>query len=140
MNFHKPRAVIFAAIAAVSAGIAFATPASAALSPPGGGTWDHIVYSYGTPPGATLYIKENGDILEVCDTSADGKAATAKVMYMRDGVEYEYTMTANGGYESCTSHNGSDGALYNLPENTEIFVALWTDNYDSWVGEYYNDH
>lgn len=52
------------------------TPSSAfADVPPGGGTWDHVL----TQPGVSLSIEEHGDVIQVCDTAANGSGAHVNV-------------------------------------------------------------
>lgn len=140
MNFRMSRTVLGATTALV-AGIALATPASATITPPGG-AWDHIVTTRDAAPhGGTVYIQEYGDVIDLCDTDADGLAPTVQINYTLDGIPYHYGMTASGGYGSCVVRSASDGGVYNLPENTEIIVTVYLGNYDyTFSGPYVNDH
>ncbi|MGH4034366.1 hypothetical protein ACQB60_36215 [Actinomycetota bacterium Odt1-20B] len=105
-----------------------ATSASAGPGDPGDG-WDHTWEAY----GAKLYVKENGDVISVCDAARNGKPAWASLG--------DYSMTVTNGYGSCKTHRASEGGVYNLPESANITV---------WFGEnrttryetvsFFNDH
>lgn len=126
------------------AGGALATASSAWASDPGGGDdWDHVWTTSDAAHGGTIYIQEHGDILMLCDTAADGYAPRAQIGYENAlGKQIYYTMTASGGNGSCITRRASDGAPYDLPENTEIGVTIYLG--PNWASPnpegFFNDH
>lgn len=54
-----------------------------------------------------------------------------------------YTMAAIGGNGVCVRHRASEGGIYDLPENTDISVAIWLGPNEGYKGSehvYYNDN
>ena len=139
-------------IAAVVATTAFvaggslmtATSASATVDPPG--SWDHTWTTTDAAKGGTVYIQENGDVVSLCDTAADGLAPRFDVSVEESTVpgayDTRYTLTASGGFGSCLTTRASDGGSHNLPENWNIGVGIWLGpNYQHSSQHYYfNDH
>ncbi|GGT36484.1 hypothetical protein [Streptomyces purpureus] len=113
-----------------------APSASAAVAPPGGSSWDHTW----SGDGVKVYVKEHGDVISVCDTSANGHSAWVLVMDISvDKTAYE--LKATGGKGTCASHTASEGGRYNLAENHRIALnfegrGLQGSYYVSFV----NDH
>ncbi|MEU8028003.1 hypothetical protein AB0C13_05120 [Streptomyces sp. NPDC049099] len=118
--------------------LATATPASATVDPPGG-TWDHTWHTTDASPyGGTVYVEEYGDVVEVCDTAADGYNANAWV-YQSTGTYY--VITTSGGNGSCATARASDGVGYhNLPENETFHVNVYTCNNPDAPCAYQSDH
>jgi hypothetical protein len=139
-----------AALAATTAFIAggtlmTATSASATVDPPGG-SWDHTWTTTDSNKGGTIYIEENGDVVSLCDTAADGLAPRAEIAVEESSVpgayDVRYRLTASGGLGSCATARASDGGDHNLPENWNIGVHIGLGpNYAHQSQHYYlNDH
>ncbi|WP_432190311.1 hypothetical protein [Streptomyces sp. Tue6028] len=105
-----------AGIAAALGVIAIASPASAI--DPGDGSWDHSFQSWNG--GASLYIEEHGDIIEVCDSAADGYSAHADISWNGGG----YSLTAAGA-GNCTY---STASTHDIPEGIRVDVTFWSGN------------
>ncbi|MGA8112416.1 MAG: hypothetical protein WCA46_02000 [Actinocatenispora sp.] len=116
MKFRIGRAVS-GAMALAAAAILTTAGAASAAEPPGGIVWDHTW----STTGVTVYVEEHGDIISVCDTSANGDAAYVEV-YANYAWPYTYLMTATGGSGTCTTHRASDGGKYNLDEGVDVDV------------------
>ena len=137
-----------AALAATTAFVAggtllTATSASATVDPPGG-SWDHTWYTTDADKGGTVYVEENGDVVSVCDSDADGLSARAKVSVEESPNVWRelYTLIASGGVGSCATARASDGGTHNLPEGASISVVVYLGpnfQHDS-THEYLNDH
>lgn len=137
MKFHMSRGILAAAAAAVVAGVTLATPASAAIDPPAGG-WDHTWYSTDSAHGATLFVEEYNDVLEVCDSASDGLGAEAKI----SGGGVTHTLSAKGGYGDCTETTSSS---FDLPEGATISITVYLLNsagnhLNATTSSYVNDH
>ena len=137
-----------AALAATTAFVAggtllTATSASATVDPPGG-SWDHTWYTTDADKGGTVYVEENGDVVSVCDSAADGLSARADVAVKNSTGSYDvrYTLVASGGLGSCDSARASDGGRHDLPENASIGVTVFLGpNYQHASTNFYlNDH
>ncbi|MEW2519623.1 hypothetical protein [Actinacidiphila alni] len=137
MMRDKIKVLAAAAALAVGAVVATAMPASAAPSPPSGGSWDHTWTTSDSAHGGTVYIQEHGDVVELCDTAADGYAPRVTV-YNTDG----YELTASDGYGTCVVASASQGGSHDLPEGKEIYVDIWLGPANGWETEhsYLNDH
>ncbi len=120
-----------------------ATSASATVDPPGG-SWDHTWTTTDAKNGGTVYVEENGDVVSVCDTAADGLSARAQVSVQESsGAYYErYILIASGGVGSCATARASDGGDHNLPEHVNIGVSVFLgpDFQHASVHHYLNDH
>ncbi|KAB2385926.1 hypothetical protein [Actinomadura montaniterrae] len=129
---------IAAGTMALAAAAIMATAGNASASePPDGIVWDHT-YSYSTVPGVKVYVEEHGDIVSVCDTSANGHSATVRV---EDRVGYTYLLVADNGKGSCDSAQASDGGQYNLFEGDTIGLHMTGDgDYSSAYPTFVNDH
>ncbi|OXM73055.1 MULTISPECIES: hypothetical protein [Amycolatopsis] len=90
---------------------------------------------------AKVYVKENGDVLSVCDTKADGKAARMHV-YVGDEGDPRYSAYATNGKGTCVTRRAKDGGAYNLPEGRRIWVYFGNeDGAGNWTSRsYVNDH
>ncbi|MEW1686226.1 hypothetical protein [Streptomyces sp. NPDC093594] len=98
-------------------------------------TWDHIW----TATGVKVYVAEYGDIISVCDTSANGHAARATITDDTIGFTY-YSITASGGAGTCVTHRASDGASYDLIEGSKITIS-YDGNGGAYASTgYVNDH
>jgi hypothetical protein len=119
---------------AVAAAAVVAAPSAAfADEPPGGITWDHVY----TATGVKVYVEEYGDIISVCDTSANGHSADADIY--ADGY-FGYGITVSAGAGSCVTRRASDGGLHDLPEGSNIRIA-YDGNGGAYSFAYYaNDH
>ncbi|WP_432190220.1 hypothetical protein [Streptomyces sp. Tue6028] len=121
--------------AAAIGGLMLATPASASTSPPGGGTWDHVW----THDGATLSVEEHGDVIQLCDTAADGYSAKAYLVWnVSPGVADSMTLTVAGNGNcvgsDASTHDITEGKTVNVyisntgPDSTELYVTYLNDN------------
>ncbi|MGA8113494.1 MAG: hypothetical protein WCA46_07535 [Actinocatenispora sp.] len=121
-------------LAAGGAALASVASASAATDPPGG-TWDHTWTTTDSKHGGTIQIEEHGDLIDLCDTAADGVSPRVRMYAWSDatGYTYRYTLTASGGNGACAVAQASDGGVYNLPENVNI-------NCDLFLGPYPGEH
>lgn len=116
-------AVLAATVLLAGGALATASSASANEAPPGGGGWDHIWFTSDANSGGTLYVEEHGDIVQLCDSAADGYAPRASIS---DGTpQGTYTIVGAGGFGACTTVMASDGAPYDLPESQRIDVSIW---------------
>lgn len=129
-------AALFGAAALATLTTVTAPSAVAAVAPPSGTSWDHV-YS---GAGVKVYVKERGDIVSVCDTSANGHAAWVTVSDM-DANLAGYKLTARGGKGSCASHLASEGYRYNMIEYDRIGLNFegGADN-GSYYVSFVNDH
>ncbi|WP_433243055.1 hypothetical protein [Actinomadura nitritigenes] len=117
--------------------MATAGNASAGQLPPApSGGWDH--HWHGT--GVDVYVEEHGDMIYVCDTSANGHSAWVAADDITLNISgYKQTVTTGAG--TCTGHDASDGAKYDLAEGSRISL-----NYDGvgtngeYVTSFVNDH
>lgn len=123
--------LVGAMILAVAAMVATSGIASASDTP--GIKWDHIY----TAPGAKVYVKEHGDIISLCDTSANGHSAELDI------VDYG-ALSARGGAGSCDTSAASSSPFDDLVENATI--DIWFDGegdppYAGWAHRsFFNDH
>jgi len=143
----RRRIAALAATTVIAAGgfAATATSASATIPiPPGGGSWDHTWVTKDANHGGTVYVKEHGDIVMLCDTAADNKSP--HVALFREVINGPsvpiYDLTASGGNGTCVSASAAQGGKYDLPENQYIDVVLGVGPYyDGEVDTYFlNDH
>lgn len=121
---------------AVAAVAAVPGSASAMVVVPGGG-WDHVW----TAAGVSVSVEEHGDIVMLCDTSANGHAARADI-YLASGGTPRYSLIAEGN-GNCIEVAASNGGPYNLPENQNITIyyngtGLESEGYAAAVWS--NDH
>ncbi|MFE4328007.1 MULTISPECIES: hypothetical protein [unclassified Streptomyces] len=123
--------------AAALLGAAALTGLTAVTAPSAGAiTWDHT-YS-GT--GVKVYVKEHGDIIRVCDTSANGHSAWVAVMDITDNVDH-YKLKASGGKGTCATHQASEGGRYNLAEYSRIALNFeGAGGNGSYYVSFVNDH
>ncbi|MFJ5779031.1 hypothetical protein [Streptomyces sp. NPDC093094] len=132
---HRTAAALFGA-AALTGLAAVVAPSADAAELPGGIVWDHTY----TGTGVKVYVEEHGDIVSVCDTSANGHSAWVAVSDITNNIS-GYKLTVTGGKGSCATHRASDGTRYNMEENARIAL-----NYEGagGRGSYYvsfvNDH
>lgn len=109
----------------VGGAFAAASPASASLAPPGGGSWDYRWVGTGLETGAEVDVLKHGDVIDLCDTKADGMAPRAEVLYdLGGGIIHHYFITNGNGYGTCVGHEASDGGVYDLPEGYKIEVTF----------------
>ncbi|WP_410612498.1 hypothetical protein [Amycolatopsis sp. lyj-109] len=120
-----------------------ATSASATVDPPGG-SWDHTWTTTDANKGGTVYVEENGDVVSVCDTAADGLSARASISVQDGSGAYpeRYLLVASGGLGSCATARASDGGTHDLPEHWNIGVAVYLgpNGQHSSQHFYLNDH
>lgn len=120
-----------------------ATSASATVDPPGG-SWDHTWTTTDANKGGTVYVEENGDVVSVCDSFADGLAARARVSVQQSSGAYleRYTLVASGGLGSCATARASDGGTHDLPEHVSIGVTVYLGPDFQHASDHYylNDH
>ncbi|MDQ0377819.1 hypothetical protein [Amycolatopsis thermophila] len=113
--------------------LASAGSASAIVEPPAGG-WDHTWSAY----GATVYVEEHDDIISLCDSSANGHAATARVEWLYPSGNAYWMVPAKGGNGTCSTQKASTGA--NLPEGETIYLEFSGDGTNYRKVSFFNDH
>ncbi|MDX3434388.1 hypothetical protein PV664_36850 [Streptomyces sp. ME01-18a] len=119
---------------AVAAAIV-AAPGSAFATDTPGINWDHVW----TATGVKLYVEEHGDIVSVCDTSANGIAASAVVLV--EGEAYSrYQLTTDGGAGTCVTAEAGDGGKFDLPEGKYIALSYDGNGGEEAFAQYLNDH
>jgi hypothetical protein len=126
--------------ATVIGSLAFAAPASASPSPPQGGSWDHVWTSTDSTHGATVYVEEHGDVIDVCDTASDGHLAEVRVAW-----DFDSFIIRASGYGVCTV---STNVNHDLPEaqmSNNITVSVYRNSTSSGPVNLYktffvNDH
>ncbi|MEU9025649.1 hypothetical protein [Actinomadura sp. NPDC048394] len=139
MQFRIAR-ILGGAMALTTAAImATAGNASATTLPPAsGGGWEHV-YS---ATGVKVYVKEHGDQIKVCDTSANGHAAIVKVNDITENSHHGHAYTAkdktSGG--PCVIHTASQGGAYNLYEGDEYGLFYVGNGGRGHVSTFVNDH
>lgn len=120
-----------------------ATAASATVDPPGG-SWDHTWKTTDAAKGGTVYVEENGDVVSVCDSAADGLSARADVAVQSSSGQYDvrYHLVSSNGLGSCATARASDGGTHDLPEHVNIGVTVFLGpDYQHASTHYYlNDH
>lgn len=105
-------ALALGAVVLISAGTLLSTASA-------GETWDRI-YEF---EGITVSMREDGDVVKVCDTAANRFPATIVVHeYLGEEI---YTIKAKGGDGTCKTRRASDGGVYNLPEKQKFTAGLW---------------
>ena len=129
-------AAVFGAAALAALTTLTAPSAVAAVVPPSGSSWDHT-YS---GAGVKVYVKEHGDIISVCDTSANGHSAWVTVDDITANIS-GYKLTAGGGKGTCASHLASEGGRYNLREYDRIALNFEGEGGNgSYYVSFVNDH
>ncbi|MDF6043801.1 hypothetical protein LRD69_17025 [Streptomyces sp. JH14] len=138
-----------AATTVIAAGgmLATATSASATLDPPGG-SWDHTWTTADAGHGGTINVEEYGDILNLCDTDADGKSPVAEIQIFSPSGYYDSDifLVATGGYSSCDVSAASQGGVHNIPEGYTVKITMYLQPYNyqtdtsKVVHSYLNDH
>jgi hypothetical protein len=141
---HKLAALAATTVIVAGGSLANATSASATIDPPAGG-WDHTWTTTDAKQGGTVYVEEYGDVVQVCDTAADGVSPLVDVYYFNSTTNewiHRYQLRAGGGVGSCASASASQGGAYNLPEGAEIEVDVWLNEVPDYASEhfYLNDH
>lgn len=113
------------------------SPAAASTDPPAGG-WDHTWTSTDSGQGATVYVEEYGDIIEVCDSDEDGRSAAADVSW-NSGAS-GFTLIA-GGIGNCSK---STASKHNIPEGVTVTVSVYRSESGTVenrsIHTYVNDH
>lgn len=101
-----------------------ATSASARPAPE---DWDHVWTTSDSARGGTVYIQEHGDVVEMCDTAADGYTPRVMISVQAPNGQYDkrYIFAATGGNGGCVVHRATDGGVYDLPENVNIDVEIY---------------
>ncbi|HVV09615.1 hypothetical protein [Amycolatopsis sp.] len=117
MKFAK--SVTTLAVALGAAGACLATTGTAAAA-----SWDHVWTSTDANPGATVYIREYGDVVRICDTDADGYYAYVGYNYKgSDGIPVGNGLSASGN-GNCNQQGASTSAIDNIPENENVTVTV----------------
>ncbi|MGQ4491087.1 hypothetical protein LRE75_20930 [Streptomyces sp. 372A] len=112
-----------------------ATPAGAAEAPTGI-NWDHTWNGR----GVRVYVEEHGDIISVCDTSANGHAAFVTVDDWDLNISH-YKATVKTGKGTCVTHRASQGGKYNLHEYSNIGLTFEGEGgQGSYAVNFVNDH
>ncbi|MFG3558616.1 hypothetical protein ACGGAQ_29995 [Micromonospora sp. NPDC047557] len=133
MKLGVGRALTGVAALTVAAVVVFPGSAAASPEPPGDG-WDHVF----SAKGVTVYVEEYGDIVSVCDSLANGYAAT---VFVESGAgTLFYSAKASNGAGTCTTHRASEGGKYNLPEKLSYTVVYDGSEEASDLSVFYNDH
>ncbi|HEY2674328.1 MAG TPA: hypothetical protein VGJ07_28670 [Rugosimonospora sp.] len=137
-------AAIAATVLLTGAALATASPAWAS-DPGGGAAWDHIWTTSDATQGGTVYIEEHGDVVELCDTAADGYAPRVEILTQASNGQYNfhYSLTASGGFGTCITRSASNGGVYDLPENDNIAVEIYLGPHVGFDGSehyYLNDN
>jgi hypothetical protein len=137
----RHKIAISAATALLAGGLlASASPASAAPLQPSATTWDHVWTTSDPAHGGTIRIQEHGDVIQLCDTAADGYTPRADVTWGTTSNGSGFSLAAWGGNGACAEVSASMG--YDLPENTEIYVDIFLGPnfaYETYHS-YLNDH
>ena len=139
-------AALVATTAFVAGGTLMTAPSASATVDPPGGSWDHTWKTTDANQGGTVYVEENGDVVSVCDSAADGLSARADISVEESSVpgayDTRYTLVASGGVGSCATARASDGGKHDLPEHWNIGVTVFLGpNYQHASTHYYlNDH
>ena len=111
-----------------------AFPGSAAASPePPGDSWDHVF----SAKRVTVYVEQYGDVISVCDTSANGHNAWVSVSYASDSL---YSATVNSGAGSCATHRASEGGIYDLREGRDYLLDFAGSKEGAYLSSFFNDH
>ncbi|MET9255042.1 hypothetical protein [Streptomyces sp. NPDC003717] len=141
----RRRIAALAATTVIAAGgmLGTATSASATVDPPSGG-WDHTWYTTDASHGGRVQVEEYGDIINLCDTKADGKYPEAHILAY-DGlgdIRRDFTINAKGGSGVCTVSTASQGGAHDIPEGNTVSVSIWliSGKTNQYTGEYVNDH
>ncbi len=130
---HTVSALISAAALTALATIT-APPTIAADQP--GIAWDHTWSGV----GVKVYVEEYGDIISVCDASANGHSAWVTVDDISANIT-GYRLTANRGTGTCSTHRAGDGGRYNLREDHRIALNFeGSGGRGSYYVSYLNDH
>lgn len=125
---------------ALAAAAAIATAANAAAEEPPadvapadglpvGADWDHTFKE----PGVTVYVKENGDIISVCDTAANGYGASAWI----SSGSLSYSLKVTNGQGSCKTGRASSGE--NIAEGW-VDIEFQGDAGTGYTRDFLNDH
>ncbi|MGC4936401.1 hypothetical protein [Kribbella sp. DT2] len=97
-------------------------------------TYDHTF----TDAGVKVQVKENGDVITVCDTKKNGQPAWVSVQV--DGVT-EYDIVNKGGYGTCRTARASNGGRRDLAEGWTIHLYFDGDGVGNPAHKsYLNDH
>lgn len=109
--------------ATLLAGAAIIAAPSASAATPQADWWNYTWYTSDSHHGGTVYIRKNDDIVDLCDSYADGLAPRVDVSWpVGINVWQHYTLTAGGGYGSCVEATATNG--YDLPEGQTIRVSM----------------
>jgi hypothetical protein len=84
------------------------------------------MYTDDDNPGGRIDFWPNGDVVELCDTQADGYAAYASVGPNSGSGWVGYNLSV-GGNGKCVIHRASQGGHYDLPEEACIAVFVFLD-------------
>lgn len=121
--------------AALTGLTAVTAPSAGAVVDPGI-KWDHT-YS-GT--GVKVYVEEHGDIISVCDTSANDRSAWVTVSDITNNIS-GYKLMASRGKGSCATHQASDGSRYDQREGSRIALNFeGAGGNGSYYVSFVNDH
>ncbi|CAM5432397.1 hypothetical protein STENM223S_07805 [Streptomyces tendae] len=132
---RRTTAALVGAVAAAGLTAVTATPAGAAGAPTGI-NWDHVWN--GT--GVRVYVEEYGDIISVCDTSANGHSAFVTVDDWDLNISH-YKATVSTGKGTCVTHRASQGGKYNLHEYSNIGLTFeGKGGQGSYAVNFVNDH
>ncbi|MFD0557523.1 hypothetical protein FB566_2797 [Stackebrandtia endophytica] len=79
-------------------------------------------------PGGKLEFTQNGDIVKLCDTQADGWRAVGYVIKPNGSRQYMLAASGNG---NCTTKRANQGSPYNLVEGTTYTFKVCLDKDNS---------
>lgn len=108
---------------ALFAGGALVAAPTASAATPQADWWNYTWYTTDSHKGGTVYIRKNDDIVDLCDTYADGLAPRVDVSWDVNIVTRQhYNLTASGGYGSCVEATATNG--YDIPEGKTVYVTI----------------
>lgn len=115
MRLKKATKTVAASLTAVVLSLALGTPAFA---------YDNYFSTNDGDPGGRLYWTANGDVVKVCDIEEDGWGVRAYIQHIHNG-EYLYSYDVIvGGNGNCTTHQASQGGVYDLPEGDRVNLYM----------------
>ncbi len=95
------------------------------------GRWDFCIETTDDNPGGRMWVSMNGDVVQICDTDADGKRAVGNVYRgsraAGDAVKV-YTFYDGGNNSGCETRRAGMGGKFNLIENRVYTFQICIDD------------
>jgi len=113
VRFKRTMASLVIAAAAVTS-VALAAPAQAQNS------WNLNLSTSDANPGGQLFFGKVGDVVQACDTQADGKSAEAYV-YKGSTLVYKFNASTSG---TCVTKNAAMEGVYDLVEGASYTFKI----------------